>query len=160
MTPAIRRAVTRPADLEQARVFERLVGEFFQSVSFRTGERPNYRHLHELFVPGGMLIKNTGESPEISDVPQFIESRQKLVDAGQLTAFLEVERAEITEWFGNIAHRLSAYDKRGTLNGQAFEARGVISTQFIRTPAGWRISSMAWDDERPGLTIPDAYQGS
>jgi len=30
----------------------------------------------------------------------------------------------------------------------------MISTQFIFTPAGWRMSSMAWDDERPGLELP------
>jgi len=33
------------------------------------------------------------------------------------------------------------------LNGEAFAARGVIFTQFVRTPAGWRMSAMAWDDE-------------
>jgi len=31
----------------------------------------------------------------------------------------------------------------------------VITTQFVRTPAGWRISAMAWDDEREGLAVPD-----
>jgi hypothetical protein len=138
--------------------FERLVRAFFQSVSFNAGDKPRYAQIYELFIPEGKLIKNNLESPEISSIEQFIEPRQKLVDAGDLTSFEEVERAEITEVFGNIAHRLSTYEKRGTLHGKAFEGRGVISTQFIRTPAGWRISSMAWDDERPGLTIPARYQ--
>lgn len=158
-TPGIRHGESRPANLEQARELERLIAEFFRSVSFARGAKPSYRHLYQLFIEGGRLIKNSAESPEVNDVPQFIASRQKLVDAGSLTEFLEVEVAEITEWFGNIAHRLSTYDKRGTLNGQAFEGAGVISTQFILTPAGWKISSMAWDDERPGLTIPDHYRG-
>ena len=48
--------------------------------------------------------------------------------------------------------------KRGTVQGEAIEGRGVISTQFIRTPSGWRMSSMAWDDERPGLAIPARYR--
>jgi hypothetical protein len=39
----------------------------------------------------------------------------------------------------------------------AIDARGAISTQFIRTPDGWRMSSMAWDDERPGLALPTHY---
>jgi hypothetical protein len=68
-----------------------------------------------------------------------------------------VELAQTTEIFGNVAHRFSAYAKSGTLNGVPFEARGMISTQFILTPAGWKMSAMAWDDERPGLTIPDRY---
>ena len=33
-------------------------------------------------------------------------------------------------------------------NGAAFGANGAISTQFVLTPNGWRMSSMAWDDER------------
>ncbi|UUZ70087.1 hypothetical protein LP416_13350 [Polaromonas sp. P2-4] len=41
------------------------------------------------------------------------------------------------------------------MKGAPFEARGVISTQFVRTPEGWKISAMAWDDERPGLSIPE-----
>jgi hypothetical protein len=138
--------------------FERLVREFFQSVSFNVGAKPHYEHLREIMIPDGKLIRNNLASPEISSIDQFIEPRQKSVDAGELTTFLEVECAEITEVFGNIAHRFTTYEKRGILHGQAFEGRGVVSTQFIRTPAGWRISSMAWDDERPGLTLPERYQ--
>jgi hypothetical protein len=33
-----------------------------------------------------------------------------------------------------------------------------ISTQFVKTTAGWKISAMAWDDERPGLSIPEHYE--
>jgi hypothetical protein len=81
-----------------------------------------------------------------------------MVDSGALTSFEEVETAETTEVFGNIAHRFSTYEKRGTMHGEAIEGGGLISTQFIRTPSGWKMSSMAWDDERPGLAIPDRYR--
>jgi hypothetical protein len=81
-----------------------------------------------------------------------------MVDSGALTSFDEVETAETTEVFGNVAHRFSTYEKRGTMHGEAIEGGGLISTQFIRTPRGWKMSSMAWDDERPGLVIPDRYR--
>jgi hypothetical protein len=71
--------------------------------------------------------------------------------------FEEVEVADITEVFGNVAHRFSTYLKRGSMDGSAIRARGAISTQFIRTAQGWRMSSMAWDDERPGLVLPARY---
>jgi hypothetical protein len=58
---------------------------------------------------------------------------------------------------GDVAHRMSTYAKRGVRDGAAFAARGVISTQFVRTTDGWRMSSMAWDDERPGLPLPERY---
>ena len=60
--------------------------------------------------------------------------------------------------FGNVAHRFSAYKKSGTSNGVALEAQGMITTQFINTPGGWRMSTMAWDDERPGLSIFDQHE--
>lgn len=78
-----------------------------------------------------------------------------MVSCGELTRFRESKLSETTQVFGNVAHRYSAYAKSGTMNGVPFEARGVISTQFVRTPAGWKISAMTWDDERPGLSLPD-----
>jgi hypothetical protein len=135
-----------------------LIEDFFRAVSFGTGARPPYHRLRDVFVAGGRLIKNSGNAPEISTVDEFIEPRQKLVDSGELTSFEEAESAEITEVFGNIAHRLSTYTKHGVTNGVPFDGQGVISTQFVRTPHGWKISSMAWDDERPGLVIPDRYR--
>jgi hypothetical protein len=107
-----------------------------------------------------LLIKNSGASPEISNIHHFIEPRQRAVVSGELACFSEVETAEITELFGNVAHRFSTYAKRGTLKGVPFEARGVISMQFIKTPAGWRMSAMAWDDERPGFAIPEPRTGA
>ena len=131
-----------------------LLTEFFHAVSFETGEMPQYKNIHALFIDRGLLIKNSGSTPEVSNINQFIESRQALIDAGELTRFHEGELSETTEIFGNVAHRFSAYEKSGTMKGVPFETRGMISTQFILTPAGWRISSMAWDDERLGLSIP------
>jgi len=49
----------------------------------------------------------------------------------------------------------SGGSKSGTSGGQSVEARGMITTQFVNTPSGWKISAMAWDDERPGLSIPE-----
>ena len=134
---------------------ERLSSEFFRAVSFENGEAPPYDVIRELFIEQGLLIKNTGATPEISTIEQFIEPRQAMVDAGDLTRFSEAELYQTTELFGSVAHRFSAYTKSGTMKGVPFEARGMISTQFVLTPQGWRMSSMAWDDERPGLSVPN-----
>jgi hypothetical protein len=134
-----------------------LTAGFFDAVSFAPGERPDYEAIRDLFIAQGLLIKNIGE-PEIATVDEFIAPRQALVDSGELTEFEEGELAQVTELFGNVAHRMSTYFKRGVQGGVRFEARGVISTQFVFTPSGWRMSSMAWDDERPGLVMPDRYE--
>lgn len=138
--------------------FDRLTDEFFRAVSFEAGEVPRYERIHVLFIENGLLIKNIGTTPEISSVRQFIEPRQVTVISGELTRFREVELSETTEVFGNVAHRFSAYAKSGTMRGVPFEARGMISTQFICTSQGWRMSAMAWDDERPGLSLPEQYE--
>lgn len=136
-----------------------LIDAFFRCVSFEAGQRPDYAGIHALFIPGGQLIKNSLATPEISSVEQFIAPRQRLVDDGVLTAFVEYEIESLTQQFGNVAQRWSSYGKRGVQNGKAFEGRGVISTQLVRTPDGWRISAMAWDDERAGLPFPGALSG-
>ena|SRR6266576_5233941 len=135
-----------------------LMDAFFAAVSFEEGSAPAYERLRELVLPGGLLIRNTGEAPEIATVDAFIAPRQALVESGELTSFAEFETHAITEVFGQVAHRLSTYGKRGVTNGEPFEGAGVISTQFVLTRGGWRISSMAWDDERPGLEIPERYR--
>jgi steroid delta-isomerase-like uncharacterized protein len=136
---------------------KRLVDGFFDAVSFETGAAPAYARIHDLFIATGQLIKNSGSIPEITSVKQFIESRQASVDSGALTRFHEAELTATTEVFGNVAHRFSGYFKSGTLGGVPFEAKGLVSTQFVRTPLGWKISSMAWDDERAGLELPRRY---
>ena len=137
---------------------DRLTADFFRAVSFEEGASPLYENIYGLFIDTGLLVKNTGFAPEINNVRQFIEPRQAAVRSGELTRFNEVELCETTEIFGNVAHRFNSYAKSGTMKGVAFTARGMISTQFVKTDAGWKISAMAWDDERPGLSIPEHYE--
>jgi hypothetical protein len=137
---------------------DRLTNEFFRAVSFEEGGAPPFENIYDLFIEAGLLIKNTASKPEVSTVRQFIEPRQASVRSGELTRFNEAELCESTEIFGSVAHRFNSYQKSGTLKGVPFAARGMISTQFILTPAGWKISAMAWDDERPGLSIPQNYE--
>lgn len=110
------------------------------------GSRPNVDVIREVFIPQGMIINNVGREPVLYDLDAFIEPREKLLTDGTLTEFSEWEVAERTEIFGSIAHRFSDYRKSGFLDGEWFEGSGRKTTQFIRTPDGWRMSSMAWDD--------------
>ncbi|GAA1679333.1 hypothetical protein [Fodinicola feengrottensis] len=128
--------------------------EFFRAVSFETAGKPRYDQIYDLFIEGGLLIKNSESKPEIMTVAEFIAPRQALVDVGRLTSFEETEIEHRIDTFGQVAHHLCTYAKTGVLDGVATQGRGVISTQFVRTPDGWKMSSMAWDDERDGQSIP------
>lgn len=147
-------ATNQPDDHAEGEL-DKLMSEFLASVSFEAGERPEYDRIRTLFIDRGLLIKNIGGNTETSDVDEFIAPRLELVNSGALTQFLELEEAATTSIFGAVGHRWSVYSKSGVQNGEAFAARGIILTQFVETAGSWRISSMAWDDERAGLTIDD-----
>jgi hypothetical protein len=135
-----------------------LMQRFFECVSFEPGGAPTYAAIGELFIDTGLLIKNSGTTPEICNLRTFIEPRQAAVDAGHLTRFRETELGSETVFFGDVAHRFSGYEKSGTLRGVPFEGRGLVSTQFVRTSSGWRMTAMAWDDERTGVVLPERFR--
>ena len=80
-----------------------------------------------------------------------------MVESGALQDFREEELWEKTEVFGQVAHRFLCYRKTGLMHGQAIDMKGMKSIQFVMTPEGWKISALAWDDERKGLEIPGSY---
>lgn len=125
---------------------DRLMAAFLGAFTNTGGSRPNLDAVREVFIPQGMIINNSGDEPVIYDLDAFIEPRERILTDGTLTEFSEWEVAERTEVFGSTAHRFSEYRKSGFLDGERFEGSGRKTTQFVRTPAGWRMSSMAWSD--------------
>ncbi len=117
---------------------ERLMRAFLAAVSFQPGERPDYDAIRTLFIDGGMLIRNTGDAPEVTSVDEFIAPRKALVEEGALTAFFEGELDAVTEIFGTVAHRFSGYEKRGTQNGGRSRraARSLRSSSARRMAGG------------------------
>src|SRR4051794_32056718 len=126
----------------------RLAAAFFAAVSFEEGGQPGYDAIRDLFIEAGLLIRNNGDAPDVTTVEEFIAPRAELFASGALTTFYEGELEAVDQVFGTVAHRWCSYEKRGVRNGAAFGATGAISTQFVLTPNGWRMSSMAWDDAR------------
>ncbi|MBT2450784.1 GNAT family N-acetyltransferase [Streptomyces sp. ISL-43] len=125
---------------------DRLMTTFLGAFTNTGGGRPNLRAVHEVFIPQGTIISNVGGEPVVYDLDSFVEPREKILTDGTLTEFSEWEVSERTEVFGTIAHRYSEYRKSGFLDGDWFEGSGRKTTQFVRTPAGWRMNSMAWED--------------
>ena len=133
---------------------DRLTESFFALFSNRDGA-PELGRIFELFVPNGIIAKCTSVDPELTTLREFIAPRQVLLTSGTLTEFSESETSERTQIFGNIAQRISTYQKSGCLDGVPFSTRGVKTFQFVRTRIGWRILSVTWDDEREGLAIEE-----
>lgn len=140
-------------DCESKNSIDELVSSFFNLFSVKKGYTADLSGIFKLFIPEGLIVKCSGSSPEVYNLQQFIEPREKMFNDGILSDFKEEELFEKTEIFGNIAHRLSIYKKSGFMNSQIFENKGIKTMQFIKTPRGWKISSVAWDDERDGFKI-------
>jgi hypothetical protein len=143
---------------DDQRAIDSLVARFFTAFTNRHG-RADVASARDLLIPEAVIVKNVGSTPEICGVETFLGPREELLSNGSLRDFEEAETSSRTDIHGNVAQRLSLYRKSGVLSGQRFETRGVKTFQFVRTPVGWRISAVAWDDERAGLTIPDRLPG-
>lgn len=134
---------------------DRVIRDFMGVFCNKDGAKPNLDLIHDLFIKDGLIIKNSGPVPEVFNLDQFIAPRRRILNDGTLAEFAEAEVCARTEIYGNIAQRVAIYEKSGLLSGQPFRARGVKTTQLVRTGDGWRISALAWDDEREGFRVPD-----
>jgi hypothetical protein len=71
--------------------------------------------------------------------------------------FYEVALVNRIEVFGNMAQAWSSYEAKHHPDDTEPERRGINAFQFYKGPEGrWQIISMIWDNERAGLTLPEA----
>jgi hypothetical protein len=69
------------------------------------------------------------------------------------TPFFEVEIARRIDVLGNMAHVWSLYEARNAPDDATPERRGINSIQLFKGNDGaWKIISMIWDNERPGVS--------
>ncbi|WP_033337462.1 nuclear transport factor 2 family protein [Catenuloplanes japonicus] len=130
-----------------------IVRRFFDAFTSGPDSTARLDALRDVFLPEAVIIRTCGGVPTVYGVDTFIAPRRDLLSDGTLTGFREWPLAGRTEIFGDVAQHFCAYAKAGVQDGTAFTGRGMKTLQFVRTPAGWRISAVAWDDERDGLTL-------
>jgi len=144
--------VTDQRQQDQAEI-DGIVRTFFAAFTSGPDCAERLAALRELFLPGAVIVRTCGLEPAVYDVDGFIAPRQALLTGGSLVDFREWQLRGRTEIFGDIAQHVAGYAKAGTQDGAPFTGRGMKTVQFIRTPAGWRIGAVAWDDERDGFTL-------
>ena len=130
-----------------------IVRTFFAAFTSGPGSVERLDTLRSVFLPDAIIVRTCGGEPAVYEVDGFIKPRQALLSGGSLVDFSEWELRGHTEVFGDIAQYFGSYAKAGVQDGTPFTGRGMKTLQFVWTRAGWRISSVAWDDERDGLTI-------
>lgn len=126
---------------------DELIAAFFDAFTSNGGVAPNVDALYGMFLAEAVIVKNIGADPVIYDVPGFIEPRRAILTNGSMAHFREWETSGHTEVFGNIAQRFSRYAKSWMQDGQQQSGGGAKSIHLVRTPAGWKIASLVWDDD-------------
>lgn len=100
-----------------------------------------------LDADGAPWIRIMGREQYVEDVTPFFDT----------TAFYEVETARRIDVFGNMAHVWSVYEAKTHPDDETPERRGINSIQLYRDGDGnWSVLHMIWDNERPGLSVPDS----
>jgi hypothetical protein len=135
---------------------KKAVDNAYAAISFKKGEEPKYDSIKNYFIPKAQLISFRGDSMQVMSIGQFVYLYRTFIQSDSVKLFSEKEIYGKTEQFGKIASHISTYKTYlNTLDKP--EERGVNSFQLVKTPQGWKVSSIIWDVEHKGLKIPGYY---
>ena len=123
-----------------------ITARFFSLFTNTDGKVPQVEEIRDFFLPGGLIVNSTEDTPAIYDLDGFIKPRKEILTNGTLKDFCEKETSYHLEINGNIANRFCRYEKSGQLNGNYFEETGWKTIQFIKINQKWTMSSVAWSD--------------
>ncbi len=151
------KAPSAPSIDRDKQSIDALTTELFRLFSPAPGTTVSLQGIHDLFIPQGIIVRTCGPNAEVFSISEFIAPRELLLNGGGLVDLCEHEESETTEIFGNVAHRFLVYRKTGVLHGERFDTRGMQTIQFVRKDGEWKMSAIAWDDERDGVVIPDKH---
>lgn len=114
--------------------------------------------LREVMLPTAVVVRTCGGEPMSYTVEEFIAPRIELLTSGAVEDFREWVTDVRVDLFGDIAQAWCGYDKSWRQATEDHHGRGMKSIQLVRNGRGWRISAVAWDDERPGPAAPAGVQ--
>jgi hypothetical protein len=126
---------------------EEIVRTFFAAFSSGPDLEARLEGLRAVLLPEALVVRTCGV-PASYDVDGFIDPRGELLTSGRVDGFREWELDGNTEVYGDLAHHWCTYAKEWVEDGEPVTGTGAKSIQLVRTEAGWRISALAWDDER------------
>jgi hypothetical protein len=145
---------------------EHLVSALYGAISGPAGAPRDWLRFRSLFLPDGRLAATRPPAPATATQPARLDDatfRSTEVYIGRndpyfkTHGFFERGIANRVEQFGNLVHVWSTYESRNALTDVKPFARGINSIQIIRAHDRYWIASVLWDEERPGLTLPEKY---
>lgn len=123
------------------------IRQFFGIFNNVSKQASDWNLLFSICIPETIIVKKERDAQLTYNLSSFIEPRKKILTDGTLTGFEEGETSEEAVIVQNIAQRHSQYKKCGWLNGQYFSGKGTKFFHLVKTPEGWKISAIVWEDD-------------
>jgi hypothetical protein len=137
--------------------FREVTQALYRVVSSPTGQR-DWNSIRHHYHPDARLVR-TGVDPNgapfalVMSLDAYIQNVETLL---QELRFSEVELVHEAVVFGNVARLTSVYEFTRETSAGTQQGRGVNFFTLIQQEGTWRIMSIVWDNERPGLALPEA----
>lgn len=156
-------AKSHPSDVDTA---DHLVASLYHVISGAAGKPRDWDRFRSLFLPDGRLGVIRPETPATKDAPArkgdvvFLTPDmyvQRDDPYFKTHGFFERSIANRIEVFGNLVHVWSTYESRHAEHDSQPFARGINSIQVVYAQGRFWIASILWDEERPGLALPERY---
>jgi hypothetical protein len=155
-----------PKNSKDVDTVEHLVAALYDVISGPAGKPRDWDRFRALFLPDGRLASIRPATPakdkqaaRAGDTafrsPAFYIERND--PYFKTHGFFERGIANREEEFGNLVHVWSAYESRNALADTTPFARGINSIEIIRAHDRFWIAGVMWDEERPGLSLPEKY---
>jgi len=156
---ALMLATGAKADLAQDRATpESVVTASYEAISGPAGAKRDFARLEAISTAGVRFVMVTrnadgGTSTQSMNMAEFEAAYDQMM-AGR--AFYETGLRQQVEGFGDVATVLSTYESRDAPGAAPF-ARGLNSYLLVKSSDGWRIQTIFWENEAPGVTLPAKY---
>lgn len=135
--------------------FRALTRALYRVVSAPPGER-DWDGIRHYYHPEARLVR-TGLNPDgtpfvkVFTLDTYIQNVRQVLEG---VRFSEVEVAQESVVFGNVARLSSVYEYTRVTGTETVRGRGVNFFTLVHEAGEWRVMSIVWDNERPGLTLP------
>lgn len=145
---------------------EHLVSAIYDVISGPAGKPRDWDRFRALFLPDGRLGVIRADAPPKDDLPArksdvYFRAPELYAERNgayfKTNGFFERGIANRIEEFGNLIQVWSTYESRHTEADAKPFARGINSFQIVHAQGRYWIANIMWDDERPGLTLPQKF---
>jgi hypothetical protein len=156
-------AAKNPSDVDTV---DHLVASLYDVISGPAGKPRDWDRFRALFLPDGRLGVIRPETAATKDGPArkgdaIFLSPDMYVERDdpyfKTHGFFERSIANRVEEFGNLVHVWSTYESRNADTDAKPFTRGINSIQIVHAQGRFWVASILWDDERPGVSLPERY---